>query len=64
MNEILAENTNTRNFSNSCNGGKLIHMYTVKERISTTVFMEVPADIDKNIRDNNIHILVTKIRSD
>ena len=54
----IEEDINTRNFCNFNNAGKVIHMYTVKDKNLTTVFMEVTADIYKHIRENNNQILV------
>lgn len=62
MNEqAFEEDINTKNFGISVLGGKMIHMYTVKEKISQHSFWRYQL-IFKLIRGNNNQIFVGYLR--
>lgn len=54
----IENDINTRNFSHTNSKGKVVHMFTGKNKQFTNILMEVPSDIYKYIRENNNRVFV------
>lgn len=56
--EAIEHDTNVRNFSDFASKGTVLHMYNNKHNNMSTVLMEVPAELNKHVKENNSKIFV------